>query len=320
MKTKCAVYKNSHTELLGRRGIDTVALDTGSTVIVYKKITPEFKFDALLVSPFALVPKNSSLRLEVKIFKNKIETPWLKISEFWHNENISFPPQAGALGAVETDVFKCKNYADSFTVRLTLEGKTTLNGLAFSVTKYKSAFDLKRAAPPFSGAPFKLPAPQLSQFERGGKIKKRICSPACVTMLLNYYGIKQKLSDVLAGVYDKNADIYGNWIFNAFYAGRFGLTAYAARFDTLAQAENFVGSGAPLITSVSFKAGELDNSPRPSTAGHLVLIKGFDKNGNVIVNDPAAPSDDTVERIYDRAQFARAWLKNKRGLAYVIKQ
>jgi len=302
-----------------RRDIDAVASGDNFTVITYKKITPEFKFDALLVSPFALVPQKSSLLLEVKIFKNKTETPWLKIARFTHTENISFPPQASALGSVETDVFKCKTYAASFIIRLTMTGKTTLNGAAFSVTKYKGTFDLKCDAAAGENAQIKLSVPQISQFEHGGKVKKRICSPTCVAMLLNYYGIKQKLTEVLAGVYDKNAGIYGNWIFNAFYAGRFGLTAYAARFDALAEAEDFVRRGAPLITSVAFKDGELTGSPQISTAGHLVLIKGFDKNRNVIVNDPAAPSDGEVERIYDRAQFARAWLKNKRGLCYIIK-
>ncbi|MCL2888335.1 MAG: C39 family peptidase [Elusimicrobia bacterium] len=315
MNTKSGRYHNSRTLLLSRRDIDNIEQKDGARVVIYKRITPEFKFDTLLLSPFALVPQNSSLLLEVKILKNKTETPWLKIAEFGHTENISFPPQASALGAVETDIFKCKNYAAAFTVRLTIKGKTTLNGIAAIVTKYKSAFDAGRAV----GAPFKLHVPTLSQMEHGGKIKKRICSPACLTMLLNYYGFNQKLADVCAGVYDKNADIYGNWIFNTFYAGRFGLTAYAARFDTMEDARAFVSRGMPLIASISFKEGELDNSPLSSTAGHLVLIKGFDGNGGVIVNDPAAASDGEVERIYDGAQFATAWLKNKRGLAYIIK-
>jgi hypothetical protein len=306
--------------LLSRSCIDSIVRENGALIVTYKQITPEFKFDTVLFSPFAVVPQQSSLLLEAKIFKNKTETPWLKIAEFGNKENISFPPQASALGGVETDIFKCKSYATSFASRLTIKGKTTLNGISVAVAKYKGAFDAGCVSAAGQGAPFKLAVPQLSQMEHGGKIKKRICSPACLTMLLNYYGFNQKLSEVCDGVYDKNAGIYGNWIFNTFYAGRFGLTAYAALFDTLEDARDLVCCGAPLITSVSFKEGELGNAPLSSTAGHLVLVKGFDENGNVIVNDPAASSDGGVERIYDRAQFAAAWLKNKRGLCYVIKK
>jgi hypothetical protein len=45
---------------------------------------------------------------------------------------------------------------------------------------------------------------------------------------------------------------------------------------------------------------------------------GFDGQGNPIVNDPAALSDEEVQRTYLRAEFERLWLGNSGGTVYVI--
>jgi hypothetical protein len=39
----------------------------------------------------------------------------------------------------------------------------------------------------------------------------------------------------------------------------------------------------------------------------------------VVVNDPAAVSDATVQRVYNRAEFERAWLPATGGIVYVMK-
>jgi hypothetical protein len=38
----------------------------------------------------------------------------------------------------------------------------------------------------------------------------------------------------------------------------------------------------------------------------LLVIRGFDSSGNVIVNDPAGRDDSRVRRVYRRDEFARA--------------
>jgi hypothetical protein len=48
------------------------------------------------------------------------------------------------------------------------------------------------------------------------------------------------------------------------------------------------------------------------------VITGFTSAGNVLVNDPAAPSNGSVRRTYNRAQFERAWLGRSGGTVYVI--
>jgi hypothetical protein len=70
---------------------------------------------------------------------------------------------------------------------------------------------------------------------------------------------------------------------------------------------------------VSLRAGEgeLSGAPYPSTSGHLIVIVGFDGDGDVWVNDPAAPAAKSVRRRYDREELGRAWFGHG-GVAYVL--
>lgn len=77
-------------------------------------------------------------------------------------------------------------------------------------------------------------------------------------------------------------------------------------------------TGVPVIISYAFAAGELEGTPITSSAGHIMVVRGFDAKGNVIVNDPAAASDDTVRIVYNRADLERLWLKHSGGRVYLI--
>jgi len=48
------------------------------------------------------------------------------------------------------------------------------------------------------------------------------------------------------------------------------------------------------------------------------VLRGFTSKGDPIVNDPAAWANNGVRRVYDRAQFERAWLRGSEGTVYVI--
>jgi len=65
--------------------------------------------------------------------------------------------------------------------------------------------------------------------------------------------------------------------------------------------------------------GQLDGFLLPNgTAGHLLVLVGFTLEGNPIINDPAAVSNATVRRVYDRAQFEQVWLGGSGGVVFVI--
>jgi uncharacterized protein YvpB len=167
-----------------------------------------------------------------------------------------------------------------------------------------------------------IDVPKFSQmvYPEGGSVW---CSPTSTAMVLsfldNYQGEPApQVHAAVEGVFDWIYDGHGNWPFNTAYASTFGYEGYVARFTSLAQAEEFVAAGVPVIMSIAWDKGDLTNSGVDSTNGHLVVLVGFDAAGNLIVNDPASPENETVRRSYLRSEFEPLWLQSSGGTVYVI--
>ena len=160
------------------------------------------------------------------------------------------------------------------------------------------------------------------------------CSPTSISMVLGTWGLgpsPEEYAWVDPGYRDRFVDhavrftfdhAYhgaGNWSFNTAYAALYGTEAFVTRLRDVAEAEEYVAAGIPLVASVAFEKDDLPTAGY-RTSGHLLVIVGFDEHGDVIVNDPAShrvPSNDEVRTVYPRAAFERVWLRS-RGLVYVI--
>ncbi|MDN5894989.1 MAG: peptidase C39 family protein [Nocardioides sp.] len=182
-----------------------------------------------------------------------------------------------------------------------------------------------------------LPVPRFSQmihtghYPQWGDGGQAWCSPTSTAMVLRHFHRGPRPAayawthetygevDYAARfTYDHRYEGNGNWPFNTAYAGHFGMDAYVTRLRNLRDAERFIRAGIPVVISLAFDKGELDGAPINSTNGHLMVIVGFRKNGDVVANDPAAPKNSTVRRVYKRAQLEKAWLGASGGVTYVI--
>jgi hypothetical protein len=183
-----------------------------------------------------------------------------------------------------------------------------------------------------------LSVPQSSQmihrgeFPQWGNGGEAWCSPTSTAMVMRYYGKGPKPSayswsrytdsfvdHAARYTYDHQYKGTGNWSFNAAYAAGYSLDTFVTRLDSLREAEGFIRAGIPLVASVAFGRGQLTGSPISATPGHLMVIRGFTATGDVIVNDPAAPKNSSVRRVYSRAQFEKAWTNGSGGVVYVIR-
>jgi hypothetical protein len=167
-----------------------------------------------------------------------------------------------------------------------------------------------------------LDVPACSQmvYRDGGSVW---CSPTSVSMVLGYWqggdsACEPRVRAAVAGVYDWVYKGHGNWPFNTAYAATQGMEAYVARFSRLTEVEEWVATGVPVIASLSWGIGGLAGAPAPASDGHLVVVVGFDAHGNPVVNDPAGPRNDGVQRTYNRAQFEGRWLEGSGGTVYLI--
>jgi len=159
-----------------------------------------------------------------------------------------------------------------------------------------------------------LEVPALSQYLAELPGDRGLCSPASLAMLLGFWGSPLGVADVAAGVRDASFGGTGNWAFNAAFAGALGFAAATAYLHGLAHARRFLEVGIPLALSLAWNEDELPGAPLPVSAGHLVVLRGFNGNGSVLVNDPAQPR---VRVTYAAEAFERAWLGHG-GVAYLV--
>ena len=136
-------------------------------------------------------------------------------------------------------------------------------------------------------------------------------------MVLAYRGIDRPTAEVAALLYDAENKIYGNWNRAVQGAWLLGVSGYLTRVATWAEAARFVADGKPLVASIGVKEGQLTGAPYPQTAGHLVVLCGFDGEGRAIVMDPAVPVGDEEPRLYSLAELETVWLQ-RGGFAYVL--
>lgn len=151
----------------------------------------------------------------------------------------------------------------------------------------------------------------------------RVCGPTSLTMALAACGVNIPLEAVITRCWDARNEIYGNWAFLA-AAGSSLLAehwqrlpgqrppqpgSHAGRVDWASDwnsVENEILHGHPCLLSIHYQAGELPGAPVAASDGHLVMVSGFTKTGDVIVHDPAGRSAAAGRVVYDRAQLHRA--------------
>ncbi|WP_261663217.1 peptidase C39 family protein [Deinococcus sp. Marseille-Q6407] len=282
---------------------------------------PLAPFDELVPSWNVQTGKGGYAVLKVRARLASGWTDWYSFGRWSRSgDRYSLKAQKDAHGEVLTDVLRLKGKATAVQYHLSLVGEGTRARLvALNTTD--------RAQRPRLGQQAGNPAlwnrvidvPQRSQmlYPDGGEVW---CSPTSVSMILAYLGTSISVPEAAKGTYDRVYDGTGNWAFNAAYAGELGYRAYITRLPSLAAAEEFIARGQPLAVSLGWGRGELSGAPIPTSSGHLMVLVGFDAQGNPVLNDPAAPSNAAVRRSYPRAQFERLWLGHSGGLSYVIEK
>ena len=103
-----------------------------------------------------------------------------------------------------------------------------------------------------------ISVPERSQVPYGEK--QGWCSPTSTSMVLAYWAkalgrpeLDLSVPEVAKGVYDKNWPGTGNWPFNTAFAGKVsGLRSYVMRLNYLADLEEYILAGVPIVLSVSY--------------------------------------------------------------------
>jgi Peptidase_C39 like family len=312
---------------------------------------PGLSFSELVSSWNADTPPGTWLQVEMRGVASKGTTKWYVLGRWAYGEDTilrtSVGGQGDADGFVSIDTFFAKDHLlTAYQLRVTLyrtpttteQPRLRLVGAVASdapnqkpliPTPLGGAEGITLAVPQYSQ---EIHAGQYPQYDGGGEAW---CSPTSTSMVLAYWGALPPPSEwswvdpsyadpwvdnTARQVFDVHYDGAGNWPFNTAYAGGRGLDAFVTQLRGLNEAEQFIKAGIPLVASVAANPNKLTGFLLDKgTNGHLLVIVGFTASGGVVVNDPAATSDATVQRVYDRAEFERAWLPASGGIVYVMR-
>jgi hypothetical protein len=315
----------------------------------------------------AQTPPGTWLKTELQgTMEDGHKTPWLDMGNYAYNDTsadidrTSVSPVDKPYGEVDTDTWNAStgHTMHAYRLRITLyrQPGSDASPRVWQLGAFASAIPPRTTVPavppgPASRQGVDLNVPQYSQDIHAGQYKQyggggeAWCSPTSNQMIDSYWGYqpgKQDMSWVNPSYQDPQVDYAarytydhryrgtGNWPFNAAYAAHYGLDAEIVQLRNMADLEDLVAHGFPVEISIAFDNGQITGADY-STDGHLMVVRGFTRTGDVITNDPASKTDPEVLNVYPRRQFETAWLRThwtrpngstgygSGGVAYIIK-
>jgi hypothetical protein len=295
----------------------------------------------LIASWNASTPAGTWLETHVRILQDKTWSHWYALpiwaSDFSAVQRHSVDGQNDTTGRVDTDTFSTKGIpASAYQLSITLfstnpAASPHLRRVSVIATNDSDAPHTPTVTSTKEAWGINLDVPQRSQmlpeyhgkkYGGGGEVW---CSPTSTSMVMAYWSrilnrpeLTQSVPDAARDTYDFIYDGTGNWPFNTAYAGHYGLRAFVTRMYSMSQVEQWIKAGVPVIMSTGYGTKELPGSPIPSSNGHILVIRGFTAQGDVITNDPAARSNEAVQIVYPRTILQKLWLNTSNGTVYII--
>ncbi len=300
----------------------------GETILASPEIATPNPWDQLVVS--WNVPSGVALKIQARAIYPGHATKFYTLG-LWSDDPSRHPResvkgQADADGDVRTDTLALKQPAAQAQLRLTVDAPpdtasppVKFIGLSFCDTRQPDPL-----LTPFSaahGRTLAVPERVQSGFDGPGGW----CSAASLSMVLAYWSAELRRPDLDRPVPEvaatNNDSVYGgtgNWPFNTAYAGAFpGMRAYVTRLDDVAELEQWIAAGVPVILSVSsYLTNDRHDGP---DNGHLIVCVGFTASGDIVANDPGVSvrRGEHVRRVYPRERVINAW-KHSRNTVYLV--
>lgn len=298
------------------------------------EIRPPIPFNEALLSWNLTPPPGGGYRVELRVGRVSDDSwsPWLEVGRQAGTGGEAPPQPEGAAsfegGRIDVDYFVSDLRYDRIAYRIGAtgggeEGALRVDRVTVCVSDRTGLPDCERQderdLPSIRRDAWqrRLPVPFRSQKVEAPELRPRICSPTSVAMVLAYRGVEAPTAEVAAAIYDPDHEIYGNWPRAVQTAWTYGVPGFLRRFSGWYDVRRSIADGQPLIISIRAAEGELTGAPYPKTAGHLMVLTGFDEAGDVRVNDPAAPDEARGRVVYRRDEIETVWLRHG-GTAYVL--
>ena len=145
----------------------------------------------------------------------------------------------------------------------------------------------------------------IHQYSVDDEIGGSICSPSSTAMIIRSYGIEVDPYDFAVKTRDLYWELYGVWPRNVQHAHMHGLKGHVSRYRTWSEAYEVLKNGGRIAMSLG----------KPLYGGHLIMLAGFDEDGDPILHDPG--SRNGYKRQYDKTKISKSWF-DKGGISYTF--
>lgn len=327
--SKCTLERT----ILGKDGSVRLAFSSNAEVSTGTVTTPflklEFPANELCPSWNVRHPTGSGFTVELRMRGDGNTSRWYFVGAYGDVPTSSTRLRSrDDYGRVDVDYLLLNKPMDEFQYRVTFFSarRDSLPAvvrlfLAYSNTTEDEALYTSRTA---GKAPIAATAPELKRevpFYSQRKVRKEIagqvCCPTSLAMVTNSLGNPTSLTQVIERNHDPVTKIYGNWPHTTQTAFELGFVSYVQRFRTLDQARYQIEKEGPFIISIRASRGELINAPLQSTRGHVIILRGYTKDGDFWVSDPYGQEAKDGQGIYTADEIQKCWL-DKGGVGIIL--
>jgi hypothetical protein len=293
----------------------------------------EFEFNEAIPSWNGRAAPGASFRICVRVrAASESWSPWLECGSWGAPPPREEQPITSFEGGhVEIDILFAEPPAREFQFRVDLFRATKeitspeISLLAFSSSNTTENRELwetldrgRQARSDFRPSVIDLPVPFRSQKWEAPSMAMSVCSPTCVAMVLEMFGVVVDTAQISRLVLDPDHGIYGNWSRNVQAAAHFGARGYVDRFRSWDHVRRALETGSPIIAAIRFDRGELEQPPCEYSSGHLLVVRGFTADGDIICNDPVLNTEKGGNGcVWKAKDLATAWF-DRGGVGYVL--
>ncbi|MBU1635888.1 C39 family peptidase [bacterium] len=256
--------------------------------------------------------QQSSFKVQMRFRYGSGWSSWLTAGYWKNNIWSSYGSTSFSDGYIDIDYVKMYTYKSDWQFKVILERKSTdyssptIRTLSFFVSDTRTT-DQVNHTNLFNDNPEEIfiPTMHLYQYSLDSEIGGSICSPTTVSMILISYGINVEPVPFARATKDPYYNLFGVWPRVVQNASEYGVKGYVTQYRSWSQAREVLANGGRIAMSVG----------QPLYSGHLMMLAGFDENGNPLVHDPARSNGYGYK--FNKTDLGKSWF-DKGGISYTF--
>ena len=291
-----------------------LASDATEGSVTFKAQTSEESFNRGLPSWNGFAEENliASFKVQMRFKTSGGWQRWVTVG-FWDKEIWdSYGDTSFSGGKVSVDYVKVYSYIKEFQFKVLFLRKSidtpapSIKQLSFVVSDTRTTANLNITDIVNDNPPaIYYDTEFIHQYSVDDVIGGSICSPSSTAMIIRSYGIEVDPYDFAVKTRDLYWKLYGVWPRNVQHAHMHGLKGHVSRYRTWSEAYEVLKNGGRIAMSLG----------KPLYGGHLIMLAGFDENGDPILHDPGSKSG--YKRQYNKTDISKSWF-DKGGISYTF--